>query len=378
MAQVFREPDGLAIDPDLPALESLMPTNSTAKEKMDFVLRLLRQAAQQRRESKGRPFYSIRKVARHFSLPPTTVTRLYAQLKTEGVLGSIWGSKTIIEPAELDNDIRLKAVVGLPVSLDRFSICAGYRRFFWLMQRTLWKHRFGSQLIFHENGFAESPKFTDALLDYKADVIVWLMPCSSMSNTIARLNDRGIRSITITDGMPINGEPGYYVSRHNALMEGLSAWKISGIRSVLITQENQGLSTATQRMLHTVLSDIGLRSTTCDLDFLVSNRSSQRSARLQRGVIFTSAQSILQLVYQNVGALSNVVQQNRVMCLEGAVDLPIDINLSGSLDTIEFDWRTIARRVISDLVAKRGAIVVHEQAIFNGKWQPGNPIQKLQ
>src|SRR6266508_4709202 len=116
MARIFRENGEAGSAPDLPALQSLVPPDFTAKQKIALVLRLLRQAAMEHRGSKGRPFYSIRTVAANFSLPPTTVTRLYGQLKTEGVLGSIWGSKTIIEPNEIDKDIRLKAIVGLPVS----------------------------------------------------------------------------------------------------------------------------------------------------------------------------------------------------------------------------------------------------------------------
>ena len=209
-----------ALGPDLPALGSLVSPDCTTKEKIHVVLRLLRQAAMERRGAKERPFYSIRAVARNFSLQPTTVTRLYGQLKTEGVLGSIWGSKTIIEPLEIDKDIRLKGIVGLPVALKSFSIRPGYRRFFRLLQQTLWKHRFGSQLVFYGNGFPESPKFTDILVDYRTDIAIWLTPSSGAANAVARLKDRGIRSIPIIDGLPINGEPGYYVSRQNAVAEG--------------------------------------------------------------------------------------------------------------------------------------------------------------
>jgi hypothetical protein len=232
--------------PSLPAFDRLASQSVTAKEKIALVLRLLRQAAVECRESKGQPFYSIRTVARHFSLPPTTVTRLYGQLKTEGVLSSIWGSKTMIEPVDIDKDIRLKAIVGLPVSLREFSLIPGYRKFFRLIQHTLWKQRFGSQLVFYENGFGESSKFADTLLDYNADVVIWLTPSSRMSNTVARLRDRGVRLITIADRMPINGESGYYISRRDALIEGLAGWKTAGIRSVGIVCEHPCTSRAVE------------------------------------------------------------------------------------------------------------------------------------
>jgi hypothetical protein len=161
-------------------------------------------------------------VARHFDLPSTTVIRLYDQLKVEGVLGSVWGSKTIIEPLQIDKDIRLKAVVGLPAALSLFSVSPGYRRFFRRLQQALWKQRFGSRLLFHENGFVESANFTEALIDYGVDIVIWLTPPSKAFVSVARLKDHGIRTIPIIDGMPLNGDPGYYAMRQNALAEGLA------------------------------------------------------------------------------------------------------------------------------------------------------------
>src|SRR3954468_3061975 len=110
MAQVLHGNGKNARLPSFPAFEDTNRRNA-GREKATVALEFLRQAAIAGRQSKGRPFYSIRTVARHFSLPTTTVTRLYGQLKMEGVLGTIWGSKTIIEPTQVDNDIRLKAMI---------------------------------------------------------------------------------------------------------------------------------------------------------------------------------------------------------------------------------------------------------------------------
>ena len=150
MARVFDLGDKTQRLPNLPAFEAL--AGSPPREgKSGVVLQLLRQAAMASRQSKGRPFYSIRTVARHFSLPATTVTRLYDQLRTEGVLGSIWGSKTIIEPSQLDNDIRLKGIVALPIPLRAFSALSAPRFFVGRMQRALSRERFGSVVLFYDD-----------------------------------------------------------------------------------------------------------------------------------------------------------------------------------------------------------------------------------
>lgn len=376
MAQIFHEAGVLGTEAGLPALQSLVPATSTAKEKIDLVLRLLRQAAVERREPKGRPFYSIRTVAKHFSLPPTTVTRLYGQLKTEGVLGSIWGSKTIIEPVDVDKDIRLKAIVGLPVSLGQFSLAPGYRKFFRVIQHTLWRQRFGSQLVFYENGFGESSKFADTLLDYNADVVIWLTPSSRMSNTIARLRDRGVRLITIADETPINGESGYFISRRDALIEGLAAWKIAGIQSAIILDENQCALSSTQRMLQAALMDAGIPFTRQAFDTAGSNASPRKSDWRQSGIIFASAQSVVRFAYTDVAGLRNLSQQNRTMFLEGRMDLPIETRLNGNFDAIEFDWRTVARRIASNLATTAGESRRPSQEIFKAKWCGATRLEK--
>jgi hypothetical protein len=369
MALLFRENGEGNSTPDLPALGSLVLPNCSAKDKIQLVLRLLRQAATERRGLQGQPFYSIRAVAANFSLPPTTVTRLYGRLRTEGVLGSIWGSKTIVEPLEIDRDIRLKSIVGLPVSLSAFSVSPGYRRFFHLMQRALWKHRFGSQLVFHENGFPESPRFTETLIDYRTDAVVWLTPSSRASSAIARLKDRGIKAISVVDGMPINGEPGYYISRQNAVTTGLAAWQTAGVRSVVIVHEDQWTSPSKQRMVQAAVSAAGIPCTWCDISATTWSGSSPRIKWRDSGVIFASAQSVIRFANKNISGLLSLLRENRVMFLEGDVDLPTEAYLNGSFDSIEFDWRAIARRLVSDLVANGSTANAPEQSIFKAKWR---------
>ena len=47
--------------------------------------------ASQREEPQG--FYPLREVARHFTVPLSTVSRVYGELEEEGILASVRGSK---------------------------------------------------------------------------------------------------------------------------------------------------------------------------------------------------------------------------------------------------------------------------------------------
>ena len=82
-------------------------------------------------------------------------------------------------------------------------------------------------------------------------------------------------------------------------------------------------------------------------------------------------ESVLQFAHKSAADLSTLLRENRVMFLEGVVDLPSDMHLSGLFDTIEFDWRIIARRIVSDLIGNRYANAVQEQTVFKAKWCPG-------
>ena len=367
MAQLFHENGQVGSALDLPALGPFVPSNNTAKEKIGLVLRLLRQAAVESRKSTGQPFYSIRAVAKHFSLPPTTVTRLYAQLKVEGVLGSIWGSKTIIEPLEIDRDIRLRAIVGLPVALATFSVSASYRQFFQLMQQALWKQRFGSRLIFHDNGFAESPRFARLLIDYGVDVVMWLMPPARSCNAAALLKDRGIRFIPIIEGMPLNGNSGYYLSWQDALVQCLRDWRNCGERRALVVQDTQSNSSAL-RLVQSCLTENGFAFDMREASDLRTDQAPWQSHSTGHPVIFLSPQSLMQFEHTGVGALDLTMRHSRILFVHGSMDSPFQRQQNRSFDTITFDWRTITRRIVSDIVADRCANHREVQIIFRAKW----------
>jgi hypothetical protein len=356
---------------DLPDLAALVLIETPAKEKISIVLGLLRRTAIEHRESAGRPFYSIRTVARHFNLPSTTVIRLYDRLKVEGLLGSVWGSKTIIEPLQIDRDIRLRAIVGLPVALSSFTASPSYRRFFRLIEQALWKQRFASRLIFYDNGFVESANFTEALVDYGVDIVIWLTPPSKAFISVARLKDHGIRTIPIIDGLPLNGDAGYYASRQNALAEGLASWKKMGIHSVACISDRQSMSPSVQRMLQTALTHADISFTCYEPDLTVPH-AQQPGANGSGGFVFTSTQSVVQFANGSMHKFTNLLGQNRVMLLDGETDLPIGTLANGSCDVIEFDWAVVSRRIVSDVVVGRSATHTETQRIFKASWKPSS------
>src|SRR6266571_5118877 len=194
------------------------------------MLRLLRQLALKARQKQPRSFYSIRTVARSFDVPLTTVARVYAQLKKEGILGSVWGSSTIVEPYELNKELRIRGIVALPASLKAFCALRNYRILFENMHAALWRIGFATRQLFYENGDAGKPAFSEALLKEKVDVVLWLLPDPAVLAGTKQLLDRGVRVVSVVDSLIANGRTDYLLSRLHALKEVLNLWKMKGVR----------------------------------------------------------------------------------------------------------------------------------------------------
>jgi hypothetical protein len=90
------------------------------------------------------------------------------------------------------------------------------------------------------------------------------------------------------------------------------------------------------------------------------------------GIVFTSTQSVVRFVNGSIHKFRNLLRQNRVMLLEGEIDLPIGAPTNRSFDVIEFDWDIVARRIVNDLVVGGSATKTETQRIFKARWKPAN------
>jgi hypothetical protein len=357
--------------PDLSALASVSRRTDIAEEKSTLILRVLRQKAQRSRNKKPQPFFSIRAVASHFAVPPTTVSRIYSRLKDEGLLASIWGSKTVVEPVKIDNQLRVRAVVALPASLTCFCTVREYRRFFLEMRNALWKLGFATRLLFYEGRDADEPTFAELLLNYKVGIVIWFLPTPRMKGTAARLVDRGIRAITVTDFPASSAEHPYYISRERALKDGLLAWQRDGITSITVLQSPHYESGTTVATIEKCLREATLPYTVVKAESWQSHDSLRtRSQRKNRAIVFPSSELAVRLGSQHAGQLAELLEQSRVMMVNGLIDLPGWYPVNASIDVIEVDWEIVAKRIASDL-AKSTRSPINTPIVFQAKWVQG-------
>jgi DNA-binding transcriptional regulator YhcF (GntR family) len=140
----------------LPKLSSLRLPHHTSGSHARLVLKLLRQTAQRNRQSTAVRFYSIRAVATRFHISPTIVARQYNTLQSEGLLATIWGSKTLI-PAR-NEQVKMKALV-VPVSVAELAQSESYRKYILNLHRRCRSLGFREHLIFFEASDQKGPKY---------------------------------------------------------------------------------------------------------------------------------------------------------------------------------------------------------------------------
>jgi hypothetical protein len=132
---------------DLPSLhEFAAPARTASRYSSPEVLRLLRTIALTHRNHEPQRFYSIREVSDHLWHPAAAVTRIFAQLKVEGLLTSRWGSNTMLLPESLDRGLRFRGVIAELVSVVSLINEPRCRTLVKVVSDQLWQRGFTARL----------------------------------------------------------------------------------------------------------------------------------------------------------------------------------------------------------------------------------------
>jgi DNA-binding LacI/PurR family transcriptional regulator len=360
-----------------PALPEYMSRRITASrghgetQKSVLILRLLRRKALGSRNKKPQPFYSIRAVANHFGVPATTVSRIYNQLKSEGLLTSVWGSKTFVEPAKIDNQVRVRAIVALPASITSFCTLRQYRIFFVEMRDALWKFGFATRLLFYEGNNGQLPSFAEFLLGYRPDIVIWFLPNLKIKGTVARLLDRGTRVITVADSPCDCRAHHYYVDRERAVKNALLSWQQNGIRSVTVLQDSHCRSVSTVALVEKCLRDTAMPHAFANAEsWQLQDTHPAYAQRANRGVIFPSSELAVALTARDPARFAKLLERSRILLMDGPIDMPGSYAVKPSIDVVEVDLQSVAKRIAGDLIQSTRSRSA-EPVTFQAKWIPG-------
>ncbi len=353
----------------LPESRTTLPRGDTATQKSVFLLRLLRQNARRCRNKKAQAFYSIRAVASHFDVPATTVSRIYAQLRSEGLLTTVWGSKTFITPAQIDNQLQVRGIVALPACLTSFCTVREYRDFFSEIRDALWNFGFATRLLLYKRIDAELPSFAGYLLKYKPDVVVWFEPIPKLKGIIARLLDRGIRVVTVTDCPGDCRGQHYRIDRRSAIEDALRGWRQDGIRSVTVLQDPRCTSLSTIALIEKCLRDAEMPYTFANPESWQLKGPFVAAQLSNRGIIFPSSEVAVAVAGHDLARFVKLSEQSRIIIIDGSIDVPGSYGAKPLTDVIQVDVHSIAKRIAKDLIystpSRRAKTLT-----FHAKWVP--------
>jgi hypothetical protein len=333
-------------------------------------LKVLRHKARVTRNKKPKEFYSIREVANHFDVPATTVSRIFTQLKAEGLLTTVWGSKTFVVPTCIDNGLRIRGIVALPASVVSFCTLRQYRNFFSEIRDALWEFGFATQLLFYEGNDPGQPMFAERLLKHKLDIVIWLLPTAKLKQTIARLVDRGIRVITVADSAEEWRGCGYSVDRQPAIRDALLSWRKDGVRSVTVLQNSRCRLSGTVTLLEKCLRDAAMPYSFANAELLhLEDMLAARAQQAIPGIIFPSSDVTVPFAARDPARFARLSERSRILLLDGAIDIPGLDAVPVSTEVVEVDSQTIAKQLVSDIIQSTRPRKT-EPVIFRAKWIP--------
>jgi DNA-binding LacI/PurR family transcriptional regulator len=288
------------------------------------------------------------------------------------LLTTVWGSKTFVTPAQIDNQIRVRAIVALPACLTSFCTVREYRDFFSKIRDALWNFGFATRLLFYKRIDAEVPSFAAYLLKYKPDVVIWFQPIPQLKGTLARLLDRGIRVVTVTDCPSDYRGHHYCIDRRRAFEDALRGWQRDGIRSVTVLQDPRCASVSTIALIEKCLRNAAMPYAFATPDswrMKESFAAAVQSAKL--GIVFPSSELAVAVGGYDFARFAKIPEQSRTIIIDGSIDVPGSYGAKQLTDVIQLDVHLIAKRIAKDLIGSTPSRRA-KPLTFHAKWVPGS------
>lgn len=329
------------------------PRWQEGENKSEKLFKILREVAERLRKDEPQAFYSLREVQRHFSVSMSTAVNVYSRLEEEGILIRLRGSKTLLQGKEPYREIRIRGLIGMPISESRLMASRDYLSFFQQVPRELRMHRFVAQMLWFTPEQLRTGDLSDRLKRFQTDTVIWFAPESIAHDTILRLRESGIRVIGICDGglPPIrcSGE----VRRRRAILQILRTWRSGvGLRRVtVLSVSGRGAAVDEQRM-QALLEEEGWEFEFAKLS-AVHPQIPLESSRFgpECGFLLpSSAASLLSFFAPEL--FIKLVRTRRAALIDGPINVPFPrFPEEAWVDLIYVDWHKVTRQIVNRVMA---------------------------
>ncbi len=316
----------------------------------EALFRFLRRVARSSRRSQDRTFYSLRELAGHFELPLSSVNRVFARLETEGLLGRVRGSRTVLHGRKLDRHLYVRGVIGIPVSLFRFSAFTGYREFVTLLRRKLRRRGFMPAAVFFRREEIRGDFLAQSLLEARADRVVWFSPPREAPETVAVLRDGGVRVVGVADSVSSVIPCRYQIQREEALRRILREWRAADLISTVVVTAERGASPADEESYRLMTEEELLPSAVVTLE----RENAQRTLRgvwrsEQCGILLTKSGAAF-LAVREPETFARLTKERRVALVEGPISVSFAAVPAARVDLVVVDWEKVTERIVADLI----------------------------
>jgi hypothetical protein len=318
-----------------------------------------------------RAFYSVREIAKAFSVPLSTVSEVYGVLEHEGLLTRVRSSRTLLQGRSLDRRVGVRTFVGLPASLSAFITIQAYRMFFIRIRRELRLRGFATTMVFSEKREAGSSELAERLKAYQVDTVIWFEPPTFARELTEQLGDLGIRVVGVAHESIPSIPCRYVVRRDRAIRRLLRTWKEqNAVEDIMIVRWKHRRTSAVDEALHATIDELDIKTTFLELQ---DEESHKFLARLQQvktdGIVFASAEVASKLAFRSPRAMTNLLENRRVAFLNGPVTMPFAKVPNARVDLILVPWERVAESIVSDLITQdafrpRGPGVFDAEAKF--------------
>ena len=195
------------------------------ERKRDPLLKTLRQLALQQQKEAPQLFLSLRQAARRFEVPIATMAAVYKELVGQGILHTVRGSGTILRGRDTSRTLKVRGLIGMPLSVPRLHGLRDYRDCFLRLRHELAGRGFTVAPFYFEEREVRSSLFVERARKEKLDMVVWLQPDGADRDTTLRLRDLGIRFLGINIGGVADAFWRYEVQRHQAMLTIVHDWR---------------------------------------------------------------------------------------------------------------------------------------------------------
>jgi hypothetical protein len=359
-----------------------LETDSLVREgehKSDRLFKTVRRLALQQQKDAPQLFLSLRQAAKRFDVPVSAMASVYRRLMDEGILSSVRASRTILRGRDSSRSLKVRGVIGMPVSGPRLNTLRDYRESFLSLRNELHARGFSVIPLYFEERAIDPEGLVKRAKEERVDTVIGLLPEGAARQSALRLRDLGLRFIGVNIGGITDVFCRYEVRRRQAILTILNRWRADAdIKVTIIVLAGQETVAEMERIAR-LRGVISMEGITCRVDTVPEGRISRflKSLCTKNSDVLLPAPAAAMLGSRAPDTVAEVFKTCRVALIDGPLDAPFCKTHSEiTVDCVTVNWKRISKRIAHDILSG-DAFAPSETTIFEAESHLQAPITNM-